>query len=112
MYGTESTTSSQYNTQLLPHKQVYVQTHCHIWNIGPGLVPLLPLPTFWLHVTEKLGRSVRMRMYGCSILPIIHFRALWSMRNYIHINLCISLMAAQLTFIAGVEPRGSVVSTP
>ena len=33
------------------------------------------------------------------------------MRNYIHINLCISLIVAQVTFVAGVEPRGSVVST-
>jgi len=34
------------------------------------------------------------------------------MRNYIHINLCISLIVAQVTFVAGVEPRGSVVGTP
>jgi len=33
------------------------------------------------------------------------------MRNYIHINLCISLIVAQVTFVAGVEPRGSVVGT-
>ena len=39
------------------------------------------------------------------------FRSLWNMRNYIHINLCISLIVAQVTFIAGVEPRGSVVGT-
>ena len=39
------------------------------------------------------------------------FRSLWNMRNYIHINLCISLIVAQVTFVAGVEPRGSVVGT-
>ena len=39
------------------------------------------------------------------------FRSLWSMRNYIHINLCISLIVAQVTFVAGVEPRGSMVGT-
>ena len=32
------------------------------------------------------------------------------MRNYIHVNLCISLFIAQLIFIVGVEPSGSEVS--
>ena len=30
-------------------------------------------------------------------------RSLWSMRNYIHINLCISLFVAQLLFVVGVD---------
>ena len=36
-------------------------------------------------------------------------RSLWSMRNYVHIQLCASLFVAQLIFVAGVEPRGSEV---
>ncbi len=39
-------------------------------------------------------------------------RSLWSMRNFIHINLCVSLILAQLTFVIGVTPHeggGSVV---
>ena len=28
------------------------------------------------------------------------FRSLWSMRNYIHINLCISLIVAQVANVA------------
>ena len=28
------------------------------------------------------------------------------MRNYIHINLCVSLILAQLTFVIGVTPHG------
>ena len=31
------------------------------------------------------------------------FRALWSMRNYIHCMLCANLIAAQLVFVVGVE---------
>ena len=42
---------------------------------------------------------------------LVSFRSLWSMRNYIHINLCISLIVAQVTFVAGVEPRGNMVGT-
>ena len=33
-------------------------------------------------------------------------RSLWSMRNYIHINLCVSLILAQLMFVSGVTPHG------
>ena len=32
-------------------------------------------------------------------------RSLWSMRNFIHINLCVSLILAQLTFVIGVTPH-------
>ena len=32
-------------------------------------------------------------------------RPLRTMRNYIHINLCVSLGIAQLIFVAGIEPR-------
>lgn len=37
------------------------------------------------------------------------YRSLWSMRNYIHIQLCACLFVAQLLFVAGIEPRGSEV---
>ncbi len=43
---------------------------------------------------------------------MISYRYLWSMRNFIHINLCVSLILAQLTFVIGVTPHeggGSVV---
>ena len=33
-------------------------------------------------------------------------RSLHSMRNYIHVNLCLSLAIAQLTFVAGVDKTG------
>ena len=39
---------------------------------------------------------------------IIHlFRSLHNMRNYIHINLCISLGIAQIIFVAGVDQSSS-----
>ena len=31
------------------------------------------------------------------------YRSLWSMRNYIHIMLCVSLFMAQLVFIIGID---------
>lgn len=31
------------------------------------------------------------------------------MRNYIHINLCISLMVAQLIFVIGIDKTGNQV---
>ncbi len=39
-------------------------------------------------------------------------RSLWSMRNYIHINLCVSLILAQLMFVSGVTPHGGGVVDP
>ena len=34
------------------------------------------------------------------------------MRNYIHVNLCISLAVAQLTFIAGVDKNSNTDNVP
>ena len=41
--------------------------------------------------------------------PFVPSRSLRNMRNYIHINLCISLGIAQLTFVAGVGSTGDPV---
>lgn len=38
-------------------------------------------------------------------------RALWSMRNYIHINLCINLFISQLIFMVGVDKTSNQVLT-
>ena len=37
------------------------------------------------------------------------YRSLWSMRNYIHINLCLSLMASHLVFVVGVDKTSNEV---
>ena len=37
------------------------------------------------------------------------FRSLWNMRNYVHIHLSLSLMAAQLVFVAGVDKTSNTV---
>ncbi len=34
------------------------------------------------------------------------------MRNYIHVHLCISLMVAQITFVAGIDKTDNKVSLP
>ena len=34
---------------------------------------------------------------------VCHYRALWSMRNYIHVMLCANMFVAQLLFVVGVE---------
>jgi len=39
-------------------------------------------------------------------------RALRSMRNYIHIHLCISLAISQLTFVAGVDKASNTETVP
>ena len=36
-------------------------------------------------------------------------RSLWSMRSYIHVHLCLSLMAAQLVFVVGVDKTSNQV---
>ena len=52
---------------------------------------------------------VHMHVQGSSPSPFsLHTsRALHNMRNYIHINLCISLGIAQLIFVAGVNQSAS-----
>ena len=37
------------------------------------------------------------------------FRSLRTMRNYIHVNLCISLIVSQLIFVAGIDKTGNTV---
>ena len=37
------------------------------------------------------------------------FRSLWSMRNYIHIQLCLTIMAAQLVFVIAVDKTDNQV---
>ena len=34
---------------------------------------------------------------------------MWSMRTYVHVNLCLSLMAAQLLFVVAIDKTGSKV---
>ena len=36
-------------------------------------------------------------------MTYLYFRSLWSIRNYIHIMLCVSLFVAQLVFIIGID---------
>ena len=59
---------------------------------------------------------------GCSYcqhtMTYVHsyYRSLWSIRNYIHIMLCVSLFVAQLVFIIGIgkirnEVNKLIVST-
>ena len=45
-------------------------------------------------------------IFYISIPTLIHFRSLRSMRNYIHVNLCINLAIAQLMFITGADRTG------
>ena len=39
------------------------------------------------------------------MIEINYYRALRTMRNYIHIQLCVTLAIAQIIFVAGIEPR-------
>ena len=37
------------------------------------------------------------------------FRTLWSVRAYIHVNLCLTLMASQLLFVSAIDKTGNMV---
>ena len=42
----------------------------------------------------------------CKLNVIVYkYRPLLTMRNYIHIQLCVTLSIAQIIFVAGIEPR-------
>ena len=48
----------------------------------------------------------------CQIIMLKYhlYRSLWSMRTYIHINLCLSLIAALLLFVVAIDKTGNKVS--
>ncbi len=46
-------------------------------------------------------------MYTIIVFPKVKpYRSLYSLRSFIHVNLCISIGIAQLTFITGVDKTG------
>ena len=79
--------------------------------------------TLSLEIISYVGVSISLVAMGLTITTftilryviILHFlkrpsnllRSLYNMRNYIHINLCISLGIAQLIFVAGVDQTAS-----
>jgi hypothetical protein len=60
-----------------------------------------------LQVIGIVGVTVSVIFLLITIFTFIAFRSLWSLRNYIHIQLCVCLVIAQLVFVIGVEPRGN-----
>ncbi|XP_064406825.1 uncharacterized protein LOC135351685 isoform X2 [Halichondria panicea] len=67
---------------------------------------------FVLEVIGYIGVSLSVLAMLATILALVYLRSLWSMRNYIHINLCVSLILAQLMFVSGVTPHGGGVVDP
>ncbi|XP_064406828.1 uncharacterized protein LOC135351685 isoform X5 [Halichondria panicea] len=61
---------------------------------------------FVLGLIGYIGVSLSVLAMLAAILALVYLRSLWSMRNYIHINLCVSLILAQLMFVSGVTPHG------
>ncbi|XP_064399841.1 uncharacterized protein LOC135346210 isoform X4 [Halichondria panicea] len=59
-----------------------------------------------LSIIGYIGVSLSVIAMLATIVALVFFRTLWNMRNYIHINLCVSLILAQLTFVIGVTPHG------
>lgn len=57
-----------------------------------------------------LRRKWRLRSRLKIKVIIIVYRSLWSIRSYVHINLCVSLMAAQLVFVTAVDKTENEVS--
>ncbi|XP_064400246.1 adhesion G-protein coupled receptor G6-like [Halichondria panicea] len=59
-----------------------------------------------LSIIGYIGVSLSVIAMLATIMALVFLRTLWNMRNYIHINLCVSLILAQLTFVIGVTPHG------
>ena len=54
--------------------------------------------------------EVRMTsLHYIHYIRVFPFRSLWSMRNYIHIMLCVNLIIAQLIFIIGIDKTENMV---
>ncbi|CAI8010534.1 Adhesion G protein-coupled receptor L3 [Geodia barretti] len=50
-----------------------------------------------------VGTSISLTCLLIIVFIFTTFKSLWSMRNYIHVNLSISLFVAQLLFVVGVD---------
>lgn len=71
-----------------------------------------------------VAMAITVLVYGCfryilgafkhtytNTIILIYYRSLWNMRSYIHINLCLSLMAAQFLFLVGIDRTENQVRT-
>ncbi|XP_064406830.1 adhesion G protein-coupled receptor L3-like isoform X2 [Halichondria panicea] len=67
---------------------------------------------FVLGLIGYVGVSLSVLAMLATIVALVYLRSLWSMRNYIHINLCVSLILAQLMFVSGVTPHGGGMVDP
>ncbi|XP_064406870.1 adhesion G protein-coupled receptor L3-like isoform X2 [Halichondria panicea] len=61
---------------------------------------------FVLGLIDYIGVSLSVLAMLATIVALVYLRSLWNMRNYIHINLCVSLILAQLMFVSGLTPHG------
>ena len=81
-------------------------------TIGVILVPVSLLCMILVVLTYILMRSsnvIKKHIKMHAFIYIALYRSLWSMRNYIHIMLCVSLLMAQLVFIIGIDKIGNKV---
>ena len=60
---------------------------------------------FSLELDNYWNNKINNIYYEICDQRCFHPRALRTMRNYIHIQLCVSLGIAQIIFVAGIEPR-------
>ena len=64
------------------------------------------------YYTNLYMYEVRMTsLHYIHYIRVFPFRSLWSMRNYIHIMLCVNLIIAQLVFIIGIDKTENMVHT-
>ena len=54
--------------------------------------------------------NIRQPDYS-KLITLFCYRSLWNMRSYIHVNLCLSLMAAQFLFLVGIGRTENQVHT-
>ncbi|XP_064383019.1 adhesion G protein-coupled receptor L1-like isoform X2 [Halichondria panicea] len=62
-----------------------------------------------LGVIGYVGVSISIVCLAATALIFICFRTLWSMRSYIHIQLCITIIISQLVFVTAIDKTGSEV---
>jgi len=84
----------------------------HLTHFAILLSPRVEVPEHHaaaLGIIGYVGVSISLVCLLLTVAAFLFLRSLWGMRNYIHINLCISLFVAQLTFVAGVDKTNNEV---
>eukprot|EP00731_Ephydatia_muelleri_P003333 Em0001g3333a len=86
----------------------YHLTHFAIL-LSPGVESISKGDDKALYVIEVMGAVISLIALAATVFTYALLRPLWSLRSYVHVNLCLSLFASQLLLLSVEEVKGKVL---